>query len=51
MANAKAEKYRERAAKMLAEAGTTKDAEAKKTLLGIARQFERLAEWAERKDN
>ena len=48
MASQKAVKYRAEADKVRQEADKTADANSRKALLDIAKQYERLAEWAER---
>ena len=48
MPNAKANKYRDEAEKVRQEAAKTADEAARKALLDIAKQYERLAEWAGR---
>jgi hypothetical protein len=49
MPTQKSAKYRAQAAKVREEAEKTVDAQSRKGLLDIAKQYERLAEWAERR--
>jgi len=49
MPNPKAVKYRAQAAKVREEADKTVDPQSRKALLDIAKQYERLAEWAGRR--
>jgi hypothetical protein len=49
MANQKATKYRAEAGKVRSEAERTSDPQSRRALLDIAKQYERLAEWAERR--
>ena len=48
MPTPKAKKYREEAEKVRQEAAKTADAGAREALLDIAKQYERLAQWAGR---
>ena len=50
MASRKALKYRDEVARVMAQVAHTTDPHARKVLLEIAQQYDKLAEWAERQE-